>query len=365
MTGIVTQKQGFDADYEAIELAVMETERGRWFLQEFARRNRQADTNVLLTALSRIERSIAVHSEPAGIDRIRLDVLEMSKAISRTRTEIAAIKPEDSKGGGKLLEASGELDAIVSATEEATSSILAAAESIQEAAWTLREAGMENATSDLLDQRATEIYMACSFQDLTAQRIRKIIDALGFLETRINTMVGIWDFDQGKPDHVANSRPSPAAASLDPAMSQADVDIALVDDPFADTSHGASPAFGLAGSNPPLSEVIELDMADAVTLDTMLTPSLEREFESGVASVVTSPTGEDADEVLFSRPAAEPGPAITAADGEHLKLVHDQPAVNEAMQKVRAGDSLSADEAARALDALRTMSVEERTRLFS
>lgn len=44
-----------EEDYEAIEAAVMETARGRWFLMEFARRNRNADTTVLLEAISRLE----------------------------------------------------------------------------------------------------------------------------------------------------------------------------------------------------------------------------------------------------------------------------------------------------------------------
>ena len=44
-----------EADYEAIEGAVMETARGRWFLAEYARRNRHADTTMLLKALDRIE----------------------------------------------------------------------------------------------------------------------------------------------------------------------------------------------------------------------------------------------------------------------------------------------------------------------
>jgi hypothetical protein len=42
-------------DYEAIEAAVMDTARGRWFLAEFARRNRSADTSLLLTAIERLE----------------------------------------------------------------------------------------------------------------------------------------------------------------------------------------------------------------------------------------------------------------------------------------------------------------------
>ena len=44
-----------ESDYESIHAAVMETVRGRWFLSEYARRNRHADTDVLLKAIGRIE----------------------------------------------------------------------------------------------------------------------------------------------------------------------------------------------------------------------------------------------------------------------------------------------------------------------
>jgi hypothetical protein len=42
-------------DYEEIEQAVMETARGRWFLTEFARRQRVSDTKILLDAIRRLE----------------------------------------------------------------------------------------------------------------------------------------------------------------------------------------------------------------------------------------------------------------------------------------------------------------------
>ena len=48
-----------ESDFEAIESAVMETERGRWFLKEFARRNRTADTEILLDAIARLEHAVA------------------------------------------------------------------------------------------------------------------------------------------------------------------------------------------------------------------------------------------------------------------------------------------------------------------
>src|SRR5467141_566527 len=152
-----------EADYEAIESAVMETIRGRWFLSEYARRNRHADTTMLLTALDRLEAVLRGERGVQSVDRIRFDLVEMAKAIARTKAEIAAIKP-DTAHHGKFGEATEELDSIVQAT--ATSDILAAAEQIQEIAWTMREQGLDAAVCDLIDSKATDVYTACSFQDL-------------------------------------------------------------------------------------------------------------------------------------------------------------------------------------------------------
>jgi hypothetical protein len=60
-----------DSDYDTILGAVMETARGRWFLQEYARQNRNADTGVLLTAIDRIEsllKSREAEPEPEAAD---------------------------------------------------------------------------------------------------------------------------------------------------------------------------------------------------------------------------------------------------------------------------------------------------------
>lgn len=173
-----------EADYEAIEGAVMETARGRWFLAEYARRNRHADTTMLLKALDRIEAAMRGERTVAPVERIRFDLVEMSKAITRTKTEIASIKPE-ADHHGKFGEASEELDSVVLATETATSDILACAERIQEMAWTLREQGAANEICDLIDANATEVYTACSFQDITGQRIAKVVETLQHIEDRV------------------------------------------------------------------------------------------------------------------------------------------------------------------------------------
>lgn len=177
-------------DYALIESAVMETSRGRWFLAEYARRNRNADTAAVLEALSRIENRVEAPRAGAG-ESIRLELIDMANAIARTKSEIAAIRPSDGDNG-RIGDATNELDAIVKATETATSDILAAAEHLQEVAWTLRESGLEGAACDIIDQRATDIYMACSFQDITGQRTQKVIQVLRYIEHRLEAMMAVW-----------------------------------------------------------------------------------------------------------------------------------------------------------------------------
>jgi chemotaxis regulatin CheY-phosphate phosphatase CheZ len=188
---------------------------------------------MLLKALDRIEASIGGKKSVEPVDQIRFDLVEMSKAIARTKTEIASIK-SDADDHGKFGEASEELDSVVQATEAATSDILACAERIQEMAWTLREQGVEGEVCDLLDANATDVYTACSFQDITGQRTRKVIGVLRYLEERINAMIGIWGLDGALAAEAAEKRalnedkallngPARPGTGLD----QADVDMVM------------------------------------------------------------------------------------------------------------------------------------------
>jgi chemotaxis regulatin CheY-phosphate phosphatase CheZ len=212
------------AEYESIEAAVMETARGRWFLAEFAQRNRTADTTMLLEAISRLEQAVTGERPVHNLDRVRFDLMEMAKAIARTKSEIAAIQAPDQEQS-RLMEASESLDAIVRTTERATSDILDAAEHVQEAAWTLRENGADEELCGELDRRATAIYTACSFQDLTAQRTGKIVNALRYLEGRITAMMDIWGVDEPAPESASAPAAEPASE-----LTQLDVDTVIVDD---------------------------------------------------------------------------------------------------------------------------------------
>ena len=213
------------AEYESIEAAVMETARGRWFLAEFALRNRTADTTMLLGAISRLEQAVTGERAVQSMDRVRFDLMEMAKAIARTKSEIAAIQAPDQEHS-RLIEASESLDAIVRTTERATSDILEAAEHVQEAALTLRERGFETQICDDLDRRATAIYTACTFQDLTAQRTRKVVQTLRFLEKRIKGLIEVWR-DTGAVPPAPRLEPKAG-----PDLCQTAVDV-LVADPSA------------------------------------------------------------------------------------------------------------------------------------
>jgi chemotaxis regulatin CheY-phosphate phosphatase CheZ len=182
------------ADYEAIEEALLQSSRGRWFLSEYNQRNRSADTSMLLDAITKLETAVLTPQKSAEITHIRSNLIEMAEAISQTRSEIAAMRSANQEDC-QFTTATEELDAIVEATEKATSDILEAAEDVQELAWVLREKGSEDEACDRLDARATDIYTACSFQDLTGQRTSKVVNTLRFLENRVLAMIDIWGLE--------------------------------------------------------------------------------------------------------------------------------------------------------------------------
>ncbi|MEO9529170.1 protein phosphatase CheZ [Roseibium sp.] len=198
-----------EAEYHTLEQTLMESDRGRRFLKEFLNRHKTPETTEILGAIHRLEKVVTRERKVPDLDKIRLDIGEMHEAIERTKAEISNIKAEGEESN-RFVDASHELDLIVTQTEGATQNILEAAEQIQEKAWVLRENGADNATCDEIDASATEIFMACSFQDLTGQRTNKVVQVLRYLESRINAMIGIWGIEEREADESAgpvDSRP--------------------------------------------------------------------------------------------------------------------------------------------------------------
>ena len=220
MSGPATPSPNAPAEYAAIEATIAGTERGRWFLAEHARRNRGADTEMLLGAIARLERTVTVDRGHEAFGHLRGNLVDMADAISRTKAEIAAISAADHEQT-RLTQASLALDGIVRETERATSDILGCAESIQEAAWTLRERGADEAACDALDHHATAIYTACSFQDLTAQRTARIVYTLRYLEDRLSAMIAIWGDEVERVPSLTGATDGAALAS---DLCQSDID---------------------------------------------------------------------------------------------------------------------------------------------
>ena len=103
--------------------------------------------------------------------------------------------------------ATDELDAVVSATEVATNAIMGAAEKIEAVAAEIGGAGAE-----ALSNAVTEIYEACSFQDITGQRIGKVVTALKEIERKVETVVEKFGPDRETREKLKQIRQAEKAA---------------------------------------------------------------------------------------------------------------------------------------------------------
>jgi len=99
--------------------------------------------------------------------------------IATLRREIGAFRPGHMRFD-KIPEAGRELDAVVEATETATNAIMEAAEEIMAA-----DATDPDAYKARVDEKMLLVFEACSFQDITGQRIRKVVRTLTWIEGRL------------------------------------------------------------------------------------------------------------------------------------------------------------------------------------
>jgi hypothetical protein len=77
-------------DFEAIQTAVMETARGRWFLAEFAKRNRTTDTDKVMGAIERLEGMMRNGRIVTGPDNLQAELVTLTARIAQAKMEIVA-----------------------------------------------------------------------------------------------------------------------------------------------------------------------------------------------------------------------------------------------------------------------------------
>lgn len=125
--------------------------------------------------------------------KLKTEMDDIKEAINRTKQEIASLHVSGFKGE-EMSRVTDELGAVVGGTEQATEQILSAVEAIDENANNLHAhlKGDKQAMAAEIQERVLAIYEACNFQDLTGQRITKVVNVLRFIEDRVNRMMEIW-----------------------------------------------------------------------------------------------------------------------------------------------------------------------------
>ncbi len=154
-----------------------------------------------MRGLGEIRKAMTKQKSEDHLDILRGELEEMRTSILKALQDIAAIKPEDANNN-RIMAATAELDAIVTATERATINILGAAEGLQEMRAKLREGGADADACDAIDTHVTNIFLACSFQDITGQQTTKVINLLRYLDQRMKFMIEIWGVGGAKPSGV-------------------------------------------------------------------------------------------------------------------------------------------------------------------
>src|SRR4051794_26177227 len=167
-----------EEDYAAISEAFMETSRGRWFLTEYAKRNRNADTRMVLDAVARIEQSLAAQKEEglaaqreaaaadASLNEAKLAEARLAEAKLAEARLAEARLTEARLTEARLTEAMASIRGAIEAAQasaiealeglalnERLAPVRKGARVIREIAWRLREIGNDGRICDLIDSQ--------------------------------------------------------------------------------------------------------------------------------------------------------------------------------------------------------------------
>lgn len=166
--------------------------------------------------------------------RFYSEIEALSHFIAGVKAELGALRPNDVTKE-HLPAAAEELDSIVGTTEQATNLILEAVEAIEELAGKMRSKGAKE-----IGEQVTKVYEACSFQDLTGQRIHRVVKALRQIDDKVQAMLDAFADEFGSPRDDASPRPESTRAPTrtdehllhgpqptDEAISQDDIDALL------------------------------------------------------------------------------------------------------------------------------------------
>ncbi|MDH5489210.1 MAG: protein phosphatase CheZ [Rhodospirillaceae bacterium] len=148
--------------------------------------------------------------DKAHEDALRNELMGLLSYINRVREEIAKMsRPADEEHQFETM--SEQLDAVVKATDEASNTIMASAEKNETLINELRKGITDPKLAAVLDQMSAndmDIIQACSFQDLTGQRVTKVARSLTYVEARVNSLAEVWGKDELEKVEVKASEKS-------------------------------------------------------------------------------------------------------------------------------------------------------------
>ncbi|WP_164934505.1 hypothetical protein [Bradyrhizobium zhanjiangense] len=277
-----------EQDYDAIREAFMETARGRWFLGEYAKRNRNADTRMVLDAVAKIEETLAAQRQPVVEDRLPEALIEIRRAIREAETiAIAALDP--------------------AAIEASLAPIPRGVRIIKEISWRWREIGADGRICDLIDSQLASIEAACGQISTIDPRV-ELKAAFDLLKDRVEQLDG-------------GATPQAAPAPRQEAPSSA-----------ADAPH-SEVALGATASEAPVAFT-------ETSQDIAAAPEVE-------AAGITD-TSAVAEQAIAPEIVAESQAAVEEAALE--EVAHEDVAFEEPAALVEASDEFARDAAAEAED---------------
>jgi chemotaxis protein CheZ len=192
------------------------------------RRRYPAENAALITEIAESVLSTMRGDLSACETALLAEVEQLGRTIAAAKAEIAALRVDDITGN-HIPSATDELDAIVAHTARATNAILEVCETLDAVSGALAraESQADRAHAAKLQEATTTIYEACGFQDITGQRITKVVATLKTIETRVAAIVATFGGPNPPPPvpgrtprtMLLNGPQLPAAA-----MAQTDID---------------------------------------------------------------------------------------------------------------------------------------------
>jgi hypothetical protein len=272
-----------EEDYEAIREAFMETSRGRWFLGEYARRNRNADTRMVLDAVARIEENLVTQKQPVPDNGL-------SDALAAIRTAV-----DEARAAGLAA-----LDGL--ALERSLAPVRKGARVIREISWRLREIGADGRICDLIDSQVSAIEAGCG--QISSADVRSgLSEAFDLLDKRIEAFDDSGSISR-RPTEDASPSPWAAPADGTPAAAvETAQPPAATNEPEAATNSSALPN-EVADVPPEVADAHDEAVLDMIAFE--MSASDPSDIDDSLYADPAYPDPADADIRIAEPPFPEP-----------------------------------------------------------